>query len=235
MPLGCGNSLPLQVGGSPTRFEKSYAVLQRMVGRNGYSANDDEIEALWRQAKADAMACLETFDERAAMQATPLTATDHLPLYEAEQGLLTDKLTAQQQRREAVVTRYRATPEPWTSGLLSALRQIEPSVEIITRPWANTTTTQAGRWYAPFEPTPSNDYGGGRAGTSFPNFSDAHEVLVHFPIANGFVPSNDQLRRVSQMRDTLYEVCPGWVNYRIIHSIGFILDESRLDATAFGV
>lgn len=234
MPLGCGNSLPLQVGGSPTRFEKAYTALQRMVGKNGYSTDDNEIEALWRQAKADAMACLETFDERAALQASPLSATDHIPLYENEQKIVGSDRQPDEDRRQAIATSMRTTPESWTDGLLSTLRAIEPNVEILMLPWENLTTTQAGRWYAPFEPTPNDDFGGGRLGTQWPSFSDAYRVIVHMPLSNGAAPNVEQRRKVSQIQTTLYDVVPGWHDFRVIHSVGFILDESCLDITAFG-
>jgi len=226
----------MQVGGSPTRFEKSYAALQRMVGRNGFSTDDDEIESLWRQAKADAMAALETFDERAALQASPALATDHIPLYEEQLGIESDPNRPDQQRRDIIVPDYTGVPEAWTSGLVQALQKFDNIANVRTRLWENSGACQIGRWYEPFDPTSSNDYetGGDRKGTSYPNVSDMHTVIVEYDIGNGVAPSRDQLRKSQQMRAHLNEVCPAWVDHHLVYAVGFILDQSLLDATAFG-
>jgi len=226
----------MQVGGSPTRFEKSYSALQRMVGRNGFSTDDDEIEALWRQAKADAMAALESFDERATMQASPITATDHIPLFEEALGLASDTQLADQQRRDIIVPDYTGVPEAWTAGLDSALQRIDPAAGVRTRSWANGGACMIGRWYEPFDPSPEDTYDqdGDRKATAWPNPSDLHSVIVDYSIGNGVVPNREQLRRAEQMRGHLNEVCPSWVEHHVIFAVGFILDQSRLDATGFG-
>lgn len=226
----------MQVGGSPTRFEKAYSALQRMVGRNGYATDDDEIEALWRMAKADAMAALETFDERAALQASPALASDHIPLYEETLGLATDPLLSDQERRDIIVPDYTGVPEAWTVGLNEALQRFDPLAAVQTRLWRNSGACQIGRWYEPFSPTAENTYdqNGNRVATSWPNVSDMHTVIVLYDLGNGVEPTRDQLRKAEQMRGHLNEVCPGWVDFHLVHSIGFILDQSLLDATAFG-
>lgn len=224
----------MQLGGSPSRYEKAYAALQRMVGRNGFSENDDEIEALWRQAKADAMAALETFDERAALQAFPTLATDHLSLYEETLGLPTDPEQADQQRRDIIVPDYAGVPQAWTSALVDALQRIDTSVSIRTRTWDSAGTCEIGRWYEPFDGSDTYDQNGNRIATAWPNPSDMHSVIVEYNIGNGIEPNREQLRRVESMRDHLNEVCPSWVDHHIIHAVGIILDQSRLDATAFG-
>lgn len=225
----------MQVGGSPSRIEKAHAVLQRMVGRNGYAESDDEIEALWRLAKADAMAAIESFDERAALQASPATASDHIPLYEEALGLPIDETLSDQQRREIVTPDYTGVPEAWTSGLLEALQRIEPTVTIRNRAWENSGACQIGRWYEPFAPAADEIYddGGNRKATSWPNASDVHSVVVEYDIGSGVVPNNDQLRKKAQIQDHLNDVCPAWVTHHVVYSVGFALDISRLDATSF--
>jgi hypothetical protein len=234
MPIASGNSVPMQAGGSPTRYEKAYSALQRMVGRNGFSIDDDEIEALWRQAKADAMAALETFDERAALQAFPSHATDHIPLYEDILGLETDVGLSDEQRRDIIVPDYTGVPEAWTTALAEALQRIDPAVTIITRNWENGGTCEIGRWYEPFDGSDTYDQNGDRIATAWPNPSDMHAVIVQYDIGNGIEPNREQLRLAEQMRAHLNEVCPAWVEHHIIYAAGFFLDQSRLDATAFG-
>lgn len=234
MPLASGNSLPFQVGGSPTRFESTYTAMQRMVGRNGYSTNDDEIEALWRQAKSDALAALGTFDERAAMQASPETATDYIPVYEEILGITIDTERSDQQRRDVIVPDYTGVPEAWTTGLNEAIARIDTLASVLFRPWRNSGTCQIGRWYEPFDGSDPYDASGSRNSTAWPNVSDMHTVIVKYDIGSGVAPNREQLRKAIQIQNHLNEVCPSWVDFHLIYSTGFILDRSLLDATGFG-
>lgn len=236
MPLGCGNSLPMQVGGSPSRFEKAYAALQRMVGVYGYSTDDDEIEAMWRASKAHAMATFESFDERAAYQAIPEYATDHIPLYEESLGIETDTSLSDEQRREIIVPDYTGVPETWTSALEEALQRIDSLASIRTRTWANAGACQIGRWYEPYEVSSGTTYdaNGDRTNTAWPNPSDMHSVIIEYSLGSGVVPNREQLRKTEEMLAHTIEVCPAWNEVHVIYATGFILDQSLLDATAFG-
>jgi len=234
MPLASGNSFPFQVGGSPTRFESTYTAMQRIVGRNGYSTNDSEIEALWRQAKADALAAIGTFDERAAMQASPETATDYIPVFEEILGITIDTERSEQQRRDVIIPDYTGVPEAWTSGLNDAIARIDSLASVLFRPWNNSGTCQIGRWYEPFDGSDTYDASGLRNSTAWPNVSDMHSVIVKYDIGQGVVPNREQQRKAIQIQDHLIEVCPSWVDFHIIYSTGFVLDLSLLDATGFG-
>jgi hypothetical protein len=234
MPLASGNSLPFQVGGSPSRFESTYSAMQRMVGRNGYASDDDEIEALWRQAKADALAALGTFDERAALQASPETATDYVSVYEEILGITVDTDLSEQQRRDVIVPDYTGVPEAWTLGLNDAIHRIDPIASILVRPWINSGTCQIGRWYEPFDGSDTYDSSGQRNSTSWPNVSDAHSVIVKYDLGQGVAPNREQQRKTIQIQNHLNEVCPSWVDFHVIYSIGFELDTSLLDTTGFG-
>jgi hypothetical protein len=208
--------------------------MQRIVGRNGYSTDDDEIEALWRQAKADALAALGTFDERAAMQASPETATDYISVYEEILGITIDTEQSDQQRRDVIVPDYTGIPESWTSGIDRAIKLIDTLASVLHRPWINSGSCQIGRWYEPFDGTDTYDALGFRAATSWPNVSDMHSVIVLYDIGSGAVPNREQQRKALQIQDHLNEVCPAWVDFHIVYSTGFVLDLSRLDATGFG-
>lgn len=234
MPLGSGNSVPFQAGGSPTRFEASYTSLQRLVGSTSYAKDDDELEALWRAAKADAMACIGSFDERAALQASPETATDYISAYEEILGITTDESLSDQERRNIIVPDYTGVPEAWTSALNTAIQRVDTQASVLVRPWSNSSTCQLGRWYEPFDGSDSYDQNGNRIATAWPNYSDAETVIVKYDIGNGVVPNREQLRRSSQIAKHLNEVCPSDVDFHIIYAVGFTLDLSRLDATAFG-
>jgi hypothetical protein len=229
-------SLPIQVGGGPTRFDRAFDVLESLVGVNGYAVNEDEIESLWRQAKAEAMAALETFDERAAYQISPETATDHIPLFEEMLGIKPPAGASDEERRQEIVPDYTGAAEAWGSALTAQLQRIDPAIVLRTRAWENCSTTIIGRWYQQFAPTSEQTYdaGGNRKGTNFPNVSDSHSVIVEYPIPNGSAPSKTQRRKIDRVRKALNDVCPAWVDFHIIHATGFILDTSLLDATSFG-
>jgi len=226
----------MQVGGSPTPYEKAYSVLKRMVGRNGASVDEDGLEAGWRQAKAEAMACLESFDERAALQVSPLTATDHIPLFEETLGLESDPTLSDQQRRNLITPKYTGTPEAWSYALSEWLQSIDPLISLRVQTWNHSGACQIGRWYEPFNPSVEDTYdkNGTRVATAWPNTSDMHRVLVDFNLGSGVLPNRDQLRKTEQVREHLNNVCPAWVDHQISYATEFILDEALLDATAFG-
>jgi hypothetical protein len=207
-----------------------------MVGRNGFSTDDSEIESLWRQAKADALAALETCDERAALQAFPQRATDFIPVYEEILGIESDPTIPDQQRRDTIVPDYTGVPEAWTSALLVALQRIDPTVTIYNRAWVNAGACMIGRAYAPLDPGDPAIYddAGVRLNTVWPNPSDAHTLIISYPLDNGAPPNREQQRLVRQMLSHAKEVCPAWVEFHVVYAVGFSLDLSRLDATAFG-
>jgi len=233
--IGDLNPFPFQVGGGPSRVEAAYLALRKMVGTNGYSAIEDGLEAEWRKCKTMGLVCLGTFDERAAHQAFPHVATDHIILFEEMLGLFPDTTKTDQQRRAVVVPDYTGVPETWYSRLVEQLQRIDSRADVILRPWANTGTTHAGRAFEPFTPVAGFEYSvGDRTFTRFPAASDAHRVQVLFDIGNGAEPSRDILVRTESMKALLNDIIPAWVDFRIVYAIGFILDTSLLDATGFG-
>lgn len=236
MPTGSHNSLPFQVGGGPTRFESTYNSMQRMVGDNGHSTDDESLESLWRQAKSDALALFSTFDERAALQAFPDKATDHIPLYEVALGIPTDETLSDQDRRNQIVPEYTGTPEAWTVALQEHIDRIDPIAKILFRPWDSSGSCMISRWYGPMTGEfDSYDLLGSRKATSFPNTSDIHTVIVKYGIGNGIRPTPEHQRRTNRILDRLNKTCPSWVDFHVIYATGFFLDESLLDTTGFGI
>ncbi len=73
-----------------------------------------------------------------------------------------------------------------------------------------------------------------RTFTRFPAASDANRAIVHFALGAGVEPNRDILAKTEVMKAMLNEILPSWVDFRIIYSLGFILDLSLLDATGFG-
>lgn len=233
--IGDLNPFPFQVGGGPSRAEAAYLALRKMVGTNGYSSNEESLEAQWRKSKVLGLVALSTFDERATNQYFPDVATDHIVLFEEMLGIVPDDTKTDEERRQVIVPDYTGVPETWYSRLQEQLQLIDERASILTRDWAKTGTTYGGRAFEPFVPVAGFEYstGSGRTFTRFPAASDAHRVHVLFDIGSS-APSRDILRRVDNMKALLNDVIPSWMDFRINYAIGFILDQSLLDATGFG-
>lgn len=238
--IGELNPIPFQVGGDPSRLEANYYAFRKMVGTNGYSADEDSIEAEWRKCRAIALTALSTFDERAANQAFPQVATDHIPLFETQLGIQSDPTASDEDRRRAIVPDYTGLPEAWWSAVESQVQAITPLATLFARPIHNATVTMPGRAFEQYAFTTDAskmrfDPSGQRTLTEYPMVSDLERVNVLFDIGNGIAPTREQLRQVAAIEATLNDVLPAWVDHTVVHAIGFVLDTSLLDATGFGL
>lgn len=233
--IGDSNPVPTMVGGGPSPIDQAFDTLKRMVGAHGSSNNPESVEWAWREAKAYGMAALATFDERAALQVFPNTATDHIPIFEDILGIVTDESLSDEQRRQIIVPDWVATPEAWTTGLEAQLQAVDDRAAILLMDWVNASTTWAGKYYQAFDPIAGEEYdpNGTRVGTQFPNFSDLKIVFVLFDIGDGATPSADILLKAEVMENILNDVIPSDRDFRIVYSTGFTLGRSLLDATGF--
>lgn len=234
--IGDLNPVPYQPGGGPSRVFAVYDALRRMVGSNGYSADEDSAEAEWRKSKSIGLAMLGTFDERAANQYFPQSATDHIILFEDMLSIPTDETLSDEERRQVILPDYTGVPQTWWSALVEQLRRIDARASIINRLWENAGSTMVGRAFEPFSPAATEVYdtAGNRTATEFPAQSDQHRVVVRYELGSGNAPNREVLRRTVSMQALLNEVLPAWMDFRIIYASTFTLDESLLDATAFG-
>jgi hypothetical protein len=231
-------TLPIQLGGGPSRSEAAFQMLRDAVGVNGSSSDENEIETLWRLAKADGLASLEAVQERAVNQASPYTASDTIPLYEQILGITPDEGSSDEQRRRVIIPDYAGVPEAWFEALQASLQRIDAEFTVRVRPWENCSTTMIGRWY---EPSPSSifdhdtyDSGAIRKGTSWPSYSDVNAIIIELPLADGVAPSAAQRKKIERAKSVAADICPAWTEFHVIHTVGFTLDTSLLDATAFG-
>ncbi len=252
--IGDLNPFPFQVGGGPSRAESAYETLRKMVGTNGYSAEEGSLEAEWRKSKTMGLVSLGTFDERATNQAFPNVATDHLVLFEQMLSISPDDSKTDQERREVVVPDYTGIPEVWYARLVEQLQLIDGRAALLLPDWASRSTTMGGRAFGNFDAVPGFEYDAvasvlnpawdgsdpsipqfiARSFTRFPAASDTHRALVHFALGSGVLPTRDILQKTEVMKNLMNEILPAWVDFRVIYAIGFILDESLLDATGFG-
>jgi hypothetical protein len=252
--IGDLNPFPFQVGGGPSRAEIAYETLRKMVGTNGYSAEEGSLEAEWRKSKTMGLVALGSFDERATNQAFPHVATDHLVLFEKMLGIVPDETKTDEERRDVVVPDYTGVPEVWYSQLVAQLQRVDERADVLLPTWKTRGVTMPGRAFGAFNPVPGFQYDAvasvqnpawspgdtehpeslARTFTHFPAASDVHRAIVHFDIGSGVEPSRDINAKVAIMKTMLNELLPAWVDFRIIYAVGFILDESLLDVTGFG-
>jgi hypothetical protein len=234
--IGRRNPVPFQVGGGPSRIERAMRALERMQGDHGYSTDEDSIESLWRECRAAGHATIESFDERATLQYWPHTATDNVPVFEEMLGIDADPTEALEVRRQEIVPLYTATPEAWFSAISARLEEIDSRASLLTVPWVQGVTTQAGKLFEAFSPISGEQFDplSSRKVSEYPNFSTAARATVLLDIGNGVAPSSEVIRISEQLVETLDRVLPSELEIRIIYATGFFLDSSLLDATGFG-
>lgn len=232
--FGWHNPWPLQFGGGRTLVEKHYDFLRKAPGIGGVAIDEEEsIDALWRQARARAMAALEAFSDRALVEAFPNRATSLLPYYEWLLGIPVPQGANDEERRAEATRRYTFEVPASMPALSDELTAIDPRLSILDIPWDQVETTYEGRAFEDLDGL--EPYGGGRRSTITPNYSTSFDVVVLFDLsATGGVPTADDARIIDLVKDYLADVLPSWVEFRVISSVGFILDLSPMDITGFG-
>jgi len=221
---GRQNPWPFQWGGGRSTFEQWHDALREMLGTGG-AAPKGTLEDAWRESKVSGIIKVVTMSERAALQALPSKATDHLDVYEAI--LKVPRQSTDQGRREAVAA-------AWTEALSGVLTTIEAklvaidaqiSLELHTR--AQSTTVQFG---PPFETDAGvlASFDLGEAQTAFPGFSSHFMLYVLWQGQPAGIP--DPTTRTTVERE-LNKSLPSWWDWRIITKQGFTLDQDPLDVT----
>jgi len=228
---GWSEPWPLHWGGAPTPIAAMLAALRAAVGK-GHAADADGVEWRWREARAIALAIIGSHAERAQAQFEPRSATDALSFYR-ELCALPDGIGDELVRARADELLH--SPGDVTSASIAAdLKAIDERLTIVERPWAESTTTIAGRAF--------EDWGRllpfnlGRGDTLYPNYSDAFELVVLFDAGLPPFGNTERLAREAAVA-YLDDALPAWCTYRILGGgvpTGFILDLSPLDITGFG-
>ncbi len=232
--FGWHNPWPFEWGGGPTLVEKHYLVMKRAVGVGGSSDDEESIEDIWRQRKAIAMAAYDSFAERALLQFFPDKAQDAIPYYEDLLGLLAAPGESDEARRRENTAAFTADALADTDRIVTGLQRIDTRFGILEQPHSSAGTTFAGRPFEPFDGSPDFDPGASsNKSTNFPNFSDdfVMTILVQGPAT----PGPSELELILEATRLLNTILSAWVTFRIITSTGFILDQSPLDITGFGI
>lgn len=207
--LGALNPCAFQVGGGPTLPETVWRQLRSGLGTQGPGPVSG-VEDRWRQAKALGIAKVLSMQERAAAQAWPQLGVEHLPIYEAILGVAGgDTLAA---RSEAAAAAYVGVPDATDPGLLAALQRIDPTIELVVVPAAESAVARHGK---PFGSTQET--------AQWPAYSEHFFAFVKWPVI-------DESKR-STVERLLNKSLPAWCDFVIYQSEGFTLDEDPLDVT----
>lgn len=231
--LGGFGGLSFELGGRPSAEERIYRMLRHLVGEGGSAADDLEvrtIDGLWRFSRAAGLASIEASEEAAHWQAWPHTATDFIGEYEEILGILPSFLT-ENERRQIVVERWTTPPSADLVSIADLIESIDPRAQLLTYGWDANTTVEAGKVYDTLGAAGS--FMDGRTGSLFPNYSTAFLVPILLDIGTGVSPIGADLRARTRLEELLDEVLPAWNDWVVPLDLGFTLDTSLLDVTAF--
>ncbi len=232
--FGWHNAWPFEWGGGPTLIERHYLTMRKAVGVGGAATEEETIEDIWRQRKAIKLAAFDAFAERAFFQWFPNKATDAIPYYEDLLGQVAAPDESEEARRQETAAAFTAEALADNARIQAGLKDVDSRLSTVEQPHSSAGTTFLGRAFEPFAGTPDWDSGDqANKSTNFPNFSDDFIVTVLFSV--GPVPSLGELDLISRATRFLNTILPAWVGFRIITSTGFILDQSPLDITGFGL
>lgn len=233
--IGRWNPLPFKIGGGPSDSEKFYNSLKSMVGVGGAAA-DETIEAEWRMAKARGLAAGSN-EEKAAMQAWPDTATDHIDVYEAVLGLAVAPFESDERRRQRITLEWTKAVDAVSATIVAALQRIDSRFSAVMSDYETSTTTVHGRAFEDYDFSPDAcgpAFDIGTKSTMWPNYSGGFIFHVLFDAGAGSATVGE-LALIEQAKSVLNEMLPAWIDYTILTSYsGFILDIDLLDLTGFG-
>lgn len=225
MPLGSLNPFPFRHGGGPTPASRIYRQLRLAVGRGGSADTEDGIDGLWRRSRAKGLAALESVQSRATLAFFPHLVTDMIPVYERRLGIVPAPDETLVERRKAVVDLWRARLRADTPSLAAKLEAIDPRISLLEP--STSTTSVAG---SAFESSDNEPFGGDGYSLS-PNFSTDFRVHVLFDVGYDGPPLPSDAALLERIKTVLLSVLPGWVDWQIMTSTGFLLDQSSLDLT----
>lgn len=206
--FGWQNSFPLELGGQPTRIEAIYSALRSAVGRGGSAQDDSGLEGAWRAAKAQAIAASLDAYERAAFQALPAHATEHVPVYERVLGIAPGSDANEEDRRLAVVAAWVARVLATVGDLKRSLQTISPKFDVDEMDHDLSIVTMLGKMFPA--------YGDEATGVPmYPNYSDEFIVRVTYTMESGETKIPQAIHAAA--RRFLGTALPAWVDFEIMH------------------
>lgn len=233
--FGGFGGFPIELGGRPSAEERIYRVLKNSLGTGGTSNDDLEvttIDGLWRFSRAAGLAAIEAVEEAAHWQAWPHTASDMIPEYEDILGILPSASSVtENERRQTVVERWTSQVVATYPGLSGKVQDVDPRVDLLQPDRERSSYVIEGMNYAQFANPGS--FENGRSCTNFPNYSSEFLVTALIDVGEGEAAVGEIGRIAGQLEQMLDDVLPAWNDWAVATDLGFTLDTSLLDVTAF--
>jgi len=206
MPIGSLGPLASPLGSGSPHYEDVYRALRSAVGTSA-SKDDENLDDLWRRARAVGIAAGHLSLDRAAWQALPIGATDHLDAYERLLGLSSSTAQTEQDRRERVVAAWIRDILATSRGIEVDLQTIDANFSLVTTDHDQTDTVHMGRTLA----VDGNEATFGS--TKYPNYSTAFVVgaLYEVPAGSTAIPPLVLTDAKSLLNNNL----PAWVDFVI--------------------
>ena len=204
--LGSLSPLATPLGSGTSHYEDVYRALRSAVGTSA-SRDDENLDDLWRRARAIGIGAGHLSLERAAWQALPIGCTDHLAAYERLLGLSSSSDTTEQDRRDAVVREWTRTILSTSRGIELELQDIDPLFSLAVTDHDQTDTVHLGRIMPPEGQEVS--YGT----TQYPNYSTAFVIGVVYAVPSSLVVIPSAV--LDEAERMLNNHLPAWVDYVI--------------------
>lgn len=201
--LGSLSPLAAPIGSGASHYEDVYRALRSAVG-SGVSP-ENGLDDIWRQARAVAIAAGHLALDRAALQALPVSATDHLDAHERLLGLSSSAATTEQDRRDRVVRAWTRTIRSTARGLELDLQAIAAAFSLFAPDRDKADTVQFGRIMPP-EGTEAT-FGT----TQYPNYSTSYAITILYAVPAGDTGIPGAV--LDESRDLLNDTIPGWVDF----------------------
>ncbi|AUX31916.1 MULTISPECIES: putative phage tail protein [Sorangium] len=219
--LGWSNPAPLELGGDPSFTEAIWKALRDALGKGG-AGPEDSIEDLWRQAKAMALSAAGSTTQRAAVQAFPHLATNHIPVYEELLGIIPAPEASEEDRRKAITARWVDHLEADGPSLREAVQALDASADVETLSHDFSVTVHFGKAFG--NRNVPNTYAGttNRNGTNWPAYSTDLKVRVKYTLSGN--ASRPPRLFIEQLKVLLNERLPAWVDWYVTTGSGFYCD-----------
>lgn len=204
MHLGSLSPLATPLGSGTSHYEDVYRAMRSAVGTSA-SKDDENLDDLWRRARAVVIAAGHLSLDRAAWQALPVGCTDHLAPYERLLGLSFSSATTEQERRDAVVRAWTRTIRSTGRALELDLQDIATELSLVPVDHDLTDTVHLGRIMPPVGDEAIEGT------TQYPNYSTEFTVTVAYAVPAGetSIPITRRLAAETLLNESL----PAWVDY----------------------
>lgn len=218
--MGLG-SLPIRLGGGPSREGRIYGDLRASLGTAAPPAGD--IEDLLLIARARVVAGVESEAEAAIIEAEPATASRMLPRYEELAGLgRTSAGQPLEERRARAAARWYATNEMTPTALQEVLTELD-SRFVLESPTALLTCTPSAA--AAFG---DSDEPGWSRDAQAPFWSHNHFVVARLNVGHTGALSDADRAILLETRDFLRTALPSVVRCSV-HAGPLVWDEGLWD------